>query len=124
MANPPVTSRTRTTYFIDLGNNKVARVKAIKTSISALTASLGWTEDADGVPPQGKTLVGDGIEDALLNGCFPIALYYTKNKQKRRAVVLVSPTKADTIATEARGKTYAGNPVISVRPVRRRKFTY
>ncbi len=117
-------SRKRTDYFIDLGNNKVVAIKAIKSSISAIDQALGYTENATGEVPQGKTLVGEGREDALLNGCFPIAVYYLKNKQKRRTVLLVSPTKADTIAQELKTKTYAGSNIVKVTPVRRRKFTY
>jgi hypothetical protein len=117
-------SRKRTDYLVELPNNKVVQVKAIKTSIGALADSLGYTEDTTGEIPAGKTLVGTGTEDALLAGCFPIAVYYIKNKQKRRAVLLVSPTKADTIATEAKTKTYAGNNIVKVTPVRRRKYTY
>lgn len=117
-------SKKRTNYLIDVGNNKVVMVKAVKASINDINENLGYTEDADGEIPQGKTLVGEGREDALLSGCFPIAIYYSKNKQKRRAVVLVSPTKADTIATELKSKKYASCNIIKVTPVRRRKFTY
>ncbi|RAM50394.1 MAG: hypothetical protein C6Y22_17515 [Hapalosiphonaceae cyanobacterium JJU2] len=117
-------TKTRTSYLIDIGNNKVAMVKAIKASIGGIASELGYTEDSDGVLPQGKILVGTNREDALLNGCFPIAVYYTKNKQTRRTVLLVSPTKADTVAAELRGKKYAGNPIVKVTPVRRRKFVY
>lgn len=121
MATP---SKKRTDYLIDIGNNKVVQIKAIKASIGDLAANLGYTEDADGEVPAGKTLVGAGREDALLNGCFPVAVYYSKNKQKRRAVVLVAPSKADTIATEAKNQKYAGNNIIKVTPVRRRKFIF
>jgi hypothetical protein len=117
-------SRKRTTYQVDLPQNKVVLIKGIKASIGDIATSLGYTEDTDGEVPQGKTLVGEGTEDALLNGCFPIAIYYIKNKQKRRATVLVSPTKADTIAQELKTKKYAGCNIVKVTPVRRRKFTY
>lgn len=120
----PAQSRKRTDYLVEIGNNKVVQIKAIKESIKDIAASLGYTEDNDGEVPAGKSLVGSGLEDALMNGCFPIAIYYVKNKQKRRAVVLVAPSKADTIAAEAKTKKYAGNNIIKVTPVRRRKFTY
>lgn len=124
MAAPAPTAKTRTAYFIDIGNNKIVKVKALKTSIGEIAANLGYTEDADGNPPDGKILVGTSREDALTNGCFPIAVYYTKNKHERMAKLLVSPTKADTVATELKGKKYAGNPIVKVTPVRRRKFVY
>ena len=117
-------SKKRTTYLIDVGNNKVVMVKAVKASITDINENLGYTEDADGEIPANKTLVGEGREDALLNGCFPIAIYYTKNKQKRRATVLVSPTKADTVATELKAKKYASCNIIKVTPVRRRKYSF
>ncbi|NWF58120.1 MAG: hypothetical protein HXY43_02065 [Fischerella sp.] len=117
-------SRKRTDYLIDIGNNKVVAIKAIKSSIQDIDQSLGYVENATGEIPQGKILVGEGREDALLSGCFPIAVYYLKNKQKRRVVLLVSPTKADTVATELKTKKYAGSNIIKVTPVRRRKFTY
>lgn len=117
-------SKKRTDYLIDIGNNKVVSVKGLKSSMGAIAGVLGYTEDSDGVPPDGKILVGTGQEDALLNGCFPLAIYYKKNKSNRRSVLLVSPTKADTIATELRGKKYAGNSIVRVLPVRRRKYTF
>ncbi|WP_016953536.1 hypothetical protein [Anabaena sp. PCC 7108] len=120
----PKAAGTKTTYFIELPNNKVAKIKAKKTSVSAVATSLGWDESATGEVPNGKTLVGSGTADALLNGCFPIALYYSKSGKDRRAVVLCSPTKADTIAAEAKTKTYLGQDIIRVSAVRRRKFTY
>lgn len=117
-------SKKRTDYLIDIGNNKVVSVKGLKSSMGSIASTLGYTEDADGIVPPSKTLVGTGQEDALINGCFPIAIYYKKNKTNRRAVLLVSPTKADTIATELKGKQYAGNPITRVLPVRRRKYTF
>lgn len=119
-----VQAKKKTAYFIDVGNNKVVYIKAIKESIKDIAANLGYTEDADGETPTGKTLVGNNREDALLNGCFPIAIYYLKNKQQRRAVVLVSPTKADTIAQELKTQKYANCNIVRVTPVRRRKFVY
>ncbi|MGD1909568.1 MAG: hypothetical protein ACFB2X_01475 [Rivularia sp. (in: cyanobacteria)] len=117
-------SKKRTDYLIEIGNNKVVLVKGLKSSMGAIASELGYTEDADGVVPDGKTLTGTGQEDALLNGCFPIAIYYKKNKSNRRAVLLVSPTKADTIANDLKGKKYAGNTITRVLPVRRRKYTF
>ncbi len=118
------TAKKKSTYFINVSATKVVRIKAVKASVSNLADNLGWTESATGEVPEGKILVGTGIQDALLNGCFPVAIYYTKGGTERRAVLLVSPTKADTIATEAKTGTYAGNPVVKVTAVRRRKFVY
>ncbi|MBD2568363.1 hypothetical protein [Anabaena lutea] len=92
--------------------------------MSGVASDLGWDESATGEVPTGKTLVGSGVADALLNGCFPVALYYTKGGQDRRAVVLCSPTKADTIAVDAKNSKYLGQDIIRVAPVRRRRFTY
>nr|MDZ8058399.1 hypothetical protein [Nostoc sp. EkiNYC01] len=100
-------------------------IKAVKNSVKDIADNLGWTEaPASGEVPDGKTLVGSGMAEALLNGCFPIALYYTKGGVERRAVVLCSPSKADTIATEGKASKYLGQNIIRVTPVRRRKFTY
>lgn len=118
------TAKKKTNYLIDIGNNKVVSVKAVKASIGDIAASLGYTEDADGEIPAGKTLVGASREDALINGCFPISVTYLKNKEPRSAKLLVSPTKADTVATELKTKKYAGNNIVKVTPVRRRKYVY
>ncbi|MFN6486612.1 MULTISPECIES: hypothetical protein [unclassified Nostoc] len=119
-----VAARKKTTYFINVSSTKVVRIKAVKASVGNLADNLGWTESATGEVPDGKTLVGTGISEALLNGCFPVAIYYSKGGTERRAIVLASPTKADTIATEAKAGTYAGNQVIRVTAVRKRKFVY
>jgi hypothetical protein len=116
-------SKKKTTYFIGLPNNKLVKIKAVKSSVQGVADALGWDESTTGEVPAGKTLVGSGVEDALLNGCFPVALYYTKNNQDRRAVVLCSPVKADTIAVEAKTKTYLGKNIIRVSAVRRRRYT-
>lgn len=118
------TAKKKTTYFINVSSTKIVRVKAVKASVGNLADNLGWTESSTGEVPDGKTLVGTGVADALLNGCFPIAIYYTKGGTERRAIVLCSPTKADTIAIEGKAGTYLGNPVVKVTAVRRRKFVY
>ncbi|WP_448268691.1 hypothetical protein [Nostoc sp. DSM 114159] len=118
------TAKKKTTYFINVSSTKVIRIKAVKASVGNLADNLGWTESTTGEVPDGKTLVGTGTSEALLNGCFPVAVYYSKGGTERRAIVLVSPTKADTIATEAKSGTYAGSQVIRVTAVRRRKFVY
>ncbi|HLO88907.1 MAG TPA: hypothetical protein VK203_28420 [Nostocaceae cyanobacterium] len=115
-------TRKRTSFRANVGTTGVVYVKMIKSSINAINETLGWIEDEDGEPPQGKVILGEGREDALKAGCFPLAIYYRKNKKLQRAVVLVSPEKADTAAKELVSKTYAGNPIVKVRPVARRKL--
>ncbi|MCF4968701.1 hypothetical protein [Nostoc sp. CMAA1605] len=117
-------AKKKTTYFINVTSTKVVRIKAVEGSVGNLADNLGWTKSTTGEVPDGKTLVGTGQSDALVNGCFPVAIYYTKQGTERRAVLLCSPTKADTIATEAKSGKYMGNPVVKVTAVRRRKFVY
>ncbi|MFN6565454.1 MAG: hypothetical protein RMY28_037415 [Nostoc sp. ChiSLP01] len=117
-------AKKKTSYFINVTANKVVRIKAVESSVGNLADNLGWTKSTTGEVPDGKTLLGTGVSDALLNGCFPVAIYYTKNGTERRAVVLCAPTKADTIATEAKAGKYLGCPVVKVTAVRRRKFVY
>ncbi|OYD92766.1 hypothetical protein CDG77_14025 [Nostoc sp. 'Peltigera membranacea cyanobiont' 213] len=118
------TAKAKTTYFIAVGTNGVVKTKAVKNSVKDIADNLGWTESTTGEVPEGKVLLGSGLAEALINGCFPIALYYTKGGTERRAVVLCSPQKADTIAVEGKASKYLGQNIIRVTAVRRRKYVY
>jgi hypothetical protein len=125
MATPaPAVTKQRTNYFVDVGNSKIVYIKAVENSIKDIAGELGYTKDADGAAPSGKTVVGTSREDALLNGCFPIAVTYLKGGKTQQAILLVSPTKADTIASDLKGKKYAGHTIVRITPRRRRKFIY
>ena len=119
------TTNARTPFLIDVGNNKVVKLQLKASSVDeGLRTSLGLTVMGAEVPAD-KTLVGSGRLAAMQNGCFGINLVYAKTPTKNQtAKVLCSPTKADTIFTEGRGKTYAGKNIVEVRVPRRRVFTF
>jgi len=116
----------RTPYFIAVTATNVVKLQLVKASVTALEATLGLTEAAtNGDLPAGKTLVGTGKLAAMQNGCFGVNLVYAKTAAKNQtAKVLCSPTKADTVFQEAKGKNYAGKPVVEVRVPRRRVYTF
>jgi hypothetical protein len=116
------TVKTKTNYRLEIGQTGVVYIKALKASVGDIAAALGYTEDDDQNPPQGKIVIGTNKEEALLAGCFPIAIYYIKHKKTRRAVVLCSPSKADTVANELKGKQYAKCNIVKVRPPARKKL--
>ncbi|MBK1987283.1 hypothetical protein A0J48_006995 [Sphaerospermopsis aphanizomenoides BCCUSP55] len=116
------TTKKRTPYRLNIGATGVVYIKAVKNAVKDIATELGYTEDTDGVPPDGKVLAGEGREEALKAGCFPLSLYYKKGQNTQRAVVLVSPEKADTAAKELLGKKYNGYAISKVRPVARRKI--
>lgn len=120
------TTNARSPYLIDVGNNKVVKLQLKASSLDALAPVLGLTAlPATGAIPDGKTLVGSGKMAAMQNGCFGINLVYAKTATKNQtAKVLCSPTKADTVFTDARGKTYADKSIVEVRVPRRRVYTF
>lgn len=121
------TSNARSPFLIDVGNNKVVKLQLKASSIgSTLQGKLGLTAlPASGAVPEGKVLVGTGKMAAMQNGCFGINLVYAKTATKNQtAKVLCSPTKADTIFSDARGDTYASSNIVDVRVPRRRVYTF
>lgn len=117
----------RSPHFIDIGNNKVVRLQLVATSYSAgLLGDLGITAaPASGEVPQGKTLVGVGRTAAMQNGCFGVNLVYAATATKSQtAKVLCSPTKADSVFTDAKSSTYRSKNIIEVRVPRRRVYSF
>lgn len=116
----------RTPHFIDVGNNKVVLVQIVASSYSSgLLSDLGMTAAANGEVPQGKTQVGSGRLAAMQNGCFPIILVYQFSATvQRRAKVVCSPTKADTVFTDARAETYRSKNIVRVDVPKRRVLTF
>jgi len=120
-------TNARSPFLIDVGNNKVVKLQLKASSLDeGLRPSLGITSLPDsGEVPTGKILVGSGRLAAMQNGCFGINLVYAKTATKNQtAKVLCSPTKADTIFVDGRGKTYAGKNIVEVRVPRRRVYTF
>jgi hypothetical protein len=127
MADPVPTTNARSPYLIDVGNNKVVKLQLKASSMDAgLIGVLGIAPmAASGEVPVGKTLVGTGRLAAMQNGCFGINVVYAKTATKSQtAKVLCSPSKADTVFVEARGKTYNGKNIVDVRVPRRRVYTF
>lgn len=113
----------RTAYRLNVGTTGVVFIKAVEQAVKDIASTLGYTKDADGDPPDGKVLIGEGRLDALRAGCFPVAIYYKKSaNQIQRAIVLVSPEKADTAINELRGQKYNGFTIVRAGPVTRRKI--
>jgi hypothetical protein len=122
-----VGTNARSPFFIDVGNNKVVKMQLKASSLDeGLRPVLGITAaPISGEVPSGKTLVGSGRLAAMQNGCFGINVVYSKTATKNQtAKVLCSPTKADTVFVDARGKTYAGKNIVEVRVPRRRVYTF
>ena len=120
-------SNARSPFIIDVGNDKVVKLQLKASSIAGtLQGKLGLTAlAASGEIPEGKTLVGTGRLAAMSNGCFGVNLVYAKTATKNQtAKVLCSPTKADTVFTDARGDKYAGSNIVDVRVPRRRVYTF
>lgn len=112
----------KTPYAVDVGNNKVVVISVYADRFAALLTTLGYTAlGAGGEVPTGKTKVGQGRKAALQNGCFAVNLVYAKTATKNQtAKVLVSPSKSDTVFTEAKTKTYNSKNIIEVKiPTRR-----
>lgn len=116
----------RTPHFIDIGTNKVVLLQIVASSYSAgLLSDLGMTAATTGEVPSGKTQVGSGRLAAMQNGCFPIILVYQfSTTVQRRAKVLCSPSKADTIFIDGRSNTYRSKNIIRVDVPKRRVLTF
>jgi hypothetical protein len=122
-----VGTNARSPFLIDVGNKKAVKLQLKASSMDeTLRPTLGITPlPATGEVPTGITLVGSGRLAAMQNGCFGINLVYAKTATKSQtAKVLCSPTKADTVFVDAKGKTYAGKNIVDVRVPRRRVYTF
>lgn len=120
-------TRNKTPHYITVSGNNVIQLQLVASSYSAgLLTALGITKgNENGEVPQGKTQIGAGREDALLNGCFPIVVTYDMpGNKKQTAKLLCSPSKADTIMAEVKQQTYRGRNISKARPPRRRVFTF
>jgi hypothetical protein len=122
----PTSTNNRTPYLIAITTAKVVRIQAKASAVSAVEGTLGYTQLTEtGEIPSGKTLVGKGKAAALANGVFGITIDYAKTATKiQSAKLLCSPTKADTVFTEIKGKTYAGKNIIDARVPRRRIYVF
>ena len=121
---PLSTLTKRAAYFLEINANVVVELQVIEKNITAIAADLGYTKAADdGTLPTGKTVVGNSREDALELGCLPIRIAYRKGTKTQSALLLCTPTKADTVFKSLVGKTYDGKRIVKVRPVRRRRYT-
>lgn len=116
----------RTPYYVAITNDTGVIINCVKTKISPLATTLGYTEMETGELPAGKTLAGTGIADALMAGCTAVNLVYLVSPGKyQSAKVLVSPTKTGpTLFTTLVGKTYGSKNIVKVRVPRRRIYTY
>lgn len=125
-AAAPTTTNNRTPYLIAITQAKVVRIQAKASALSAILETLGYTAlAASGEVPEGKTLVGKGKAAALANGVFGIVVDYAKTSTKTQSArLLCSPTKADTVFTEIKGKTYAGKNIVDARAPRRRIYVF
>lgn len=120
-------TNARSPYLIDIGNKKYVRLQLKASSFdAALLPVLGIIPlPANGAVPDGGTLIGTGRQAAMQNGCFGINLVYARTATKNQtAKVLCSPTKADTVFNDAKGKTYASKSIVEVRVPRRRVYTF
>jgi hypothetical protein len=118
---------TKEPHYIHVGTTGVIRLQLVSASYnSGLLSDLGITKgDASGESPEGKILLGTGRLAALQNGCFGVNLVYAATPLRNQtAKVLCSPTKADTVFTDAKSATYRGKNIVDVRVPRRRIFTF
>lgn len=114
----------RASYLLEINSNSVVELKLIDKNVSAIATELGYTKlPDDGTLPAGKTLVGNSKEDALELGCLPIRIVYKKGTKTQSAVLMCTPTKADTVFKDLPGKTYDGKKIVKVRPIRRVRYT-
>ncbi|MCY7381261.1 MAG: hypothetical protein LH628_01485 [Microcoleus sp. CAN_BIN18] len=117
-------SKKRASYFLEINDSSVVELQLIEANLAGIFADLGYTKaPADGSLPTGKTLVGSSREDALEMGCLPVRVAYRKGTKTQSALLLCTPTKADTVFKNLPGKKYAGFTIVKVRPVRRRRYT-
>ncbi|MEG4326783.1 hypothetical protein Q5688_15790 [Microcoleus sp. herbarium5] len=114
----------RAGFYVDINANSVVELQLVEKNVTAIATELGYTKvPEDGALPSGKTLVGNSKEDALELGCLPLRIAYRKGTKTQSALILCPPSKADTIFKSLVGKTYDGNRIVKVRPVRRRRYT-
>lgn len=121
------TTTNRKPHMVDITTTAVVILNIKDSSYSSgLKTDLGYTAlPESGEVPTGKTLVGKGKITALQRGCFGIWLKYAKTATKFQiARVICSPTKADTVFTDAKGETYAGKPIVEVLIPRRRQIVF
>jgi hypothetical protein len=113
----------RAAFYVDINANSIVELQLVEKNVTAIAADLGYTKvPEDGALPAGKTLVGNSKEDALELGCLPIRVAYRKGSRLQSALLLCPPSKADTVFKSLVGKTYDGNKIVKVRPVRRRRY--
>ena len=114
----------RASFYVEINATSVVELQLGEKSIAAIVSELGYEKvPATGLLPAGKTLIGNSKEEALELGCFPIRVTYRKGTKKQSAILLCPPSKADTVFKTLLGKTYDGNPIVNVRPIRRRRYT-
>lgn len=114
----------RVNFYVDINANSVVELQLVEKNITAIVAELGYTKVPDtGALPAGKTLAGNSKEEALELGCVPIRVTYRKGTRKQSATLLCATSKADTVFKSLLGKTYDGNQIVNVRPIRRRRYT-
>lgn len=119
-----MTKEKRVGYYLEINANSIVELQLIEKNVTAIAAELGYTKAGDdGTIPAGKTLVGNSREDALELGCLPIRVAYRKGTKTQSAVLLCTPTKADTVFKNLLGKNYAEHKITRVRPIRRRRYT-
>lgn len=120
----------RDAHFISVNDTEVVKLQLVSSSYSAgLLTALGISEKSTtGEVPQGKTLVGQGVQAALERGCFGINLVYNATATKNQtAKVLCSPTKADTVFAKtggARSQTYRSKNIVEARVPKRRIYKF
>lgn len=114
----------RAGFYLDINANSVVELQLVEKNVTAIADELGLSKvPANGTLAAGKTLVGNSKEEALELGCFPIRVTYRKGTKRQSAILLCPPSKADTVFKTLLGQTYDGNPIVSVRPIRRRRYT-
>ncbi|WP_293151199.1 MULTISPECIES: hypothetical protein [unclassified Microcoleus] len=114
----------RAAFFLDINATSVVELQLVEKNITAIATELGYTKvPENGALPANKTLVGNSKEDALELGCLPLRIAYRKGTKLQSALLLCPPSKADTVFKSLVGKTYDGNRIVKVRPVRRRRYT-
>lgn len=114
-------------HFLTITGNNVVKLNLIKTNYDdGLNGVLGQVAAATdaGEVPAGKSQVGVGKPDALDRGCFGIVIVYEKTaKIRQNAIVTVSPSKADTVFSEAKNKKYNGKNIVRAQPKRHRIYS-
>lgn len=120
------TTNKRSPYLVAITAAKSVQIQAKASAITAIEATLGYKQLAEtGEAPKDVTIVGKGRAAALANGVFGITIDYAKTALKTQsAKLLCSPTKADTVFQEIKGKTYSGKNIVDARVPRRRVYVF